>query len=365
MVYGIVAEYNPFHKGHKYLVDQVKSKDDFIIAVMSGNFVQRGDFAILPKWERAQTALANGIDVVLELPTPFVLKSAEGFAAAAMDILACTNCVDRLLFGAEEANLSALQIAADFLESDQFQKKMKQELKKGASYPAAWQKAADLPILQQPNNLLAVEYLRALKRLDTPILPVAVPRVGCGHDSTEPGAYPSASYLRQQMQGNDNIFQIRRCDTAVLSMLRRMSAPDFARIEDVSEGLENRIVQAVKTAASVPELYSLIKNKRYTHARVRRIIMRAFLNIKKDDFPAVPYLRILGFHERAIPLIKKIKTSAKLPLLQKHSDIHRLNSTCQKLYTAECSYTDQYMLGFAPVRPCGGEMTHSIIKIKE
>lgn len=158
---------------------------------------------------------------------------------------------------------------------------------------------------------------------------------------------------------------MERCDCAILSILRRMTADDFGRIEDVTEGLEHRIIAALQTAQNTAQLYDLIKSKRYTHARIRRIILRAFLGIETEIFPRVPYLKILGFHERAIPLLKQMRTNATLPLLQKHSDIKQMNEACQSLYQAECDFTDQYALGFKPVRACGMEMTQSIIKIKQ
>lgn len=363
MVYGIVAEYNPFHKGHKYLIDQVKGEQDFVIAVMSGNFVQRGDFAVLPKWERAKSALQGGVDLVIELPTPFAIKSAHGFANAAVRLLTQTGCVDKLLFGAETAAIDELQHAATLLASPSHGEKVKTAVRQGVSYPRAQQEAAGLSVLDTPNNLLAIEYLTALAALQSPISPIVCKRIGCAHDSSDRGTYPSASFLRQQMADQEDACLMSRCDIGILSTLRRMSTQDFRLIEDVTEGLEYRITTAVKTARSTCELYDRIKSKRYTHARIRRIILRAFLGIKKDDFPSVPYLRVLGFHERAVPLIKQMKQTGGLPVLQRHSDVKALSPACQSLYAAECGFTDQYAMGFRPVLPCGLEMTVPVVKI--
>lgn len=366
MVYGIVAEYNPFHKGHRYLIEQVKKRDDFVIAVMSGNFVQRGDFAVLPKWERTRTALENGVDLILELPTPFALKSAPGFAEGAVTVLNSTACVDKLLFGAETADIKLLKQTADLTASPEFEEAIKKELAEGIQFHQAYQNAAGGNLITSPNNLLAIEYMKALNRLDSPIEPIAVKRIGARHDETTPGEYPSASFIRNKLrQTKNDICLMERCDRAIFSKLRSMSKDDFKRIEDVTEGLENRIIDALKTAATVEELYAKIKSKRYTHARIRRIILRAFLGIEKESFPLVPYIRVLGFHERAVPLIKEIKKAASLPVMQKHSDFQKAGGFCKQLYEAECKFTDQYMLGFEPIRPCGLEMTNSILKITD
>lgn len=365
MVYGIVAEYNPFHKGHQYLIHQVKAPGDFVVAVMSGNFVQRGDFAIQSKWARTRAALEGGVDLVLELPTPFALKSAEGFAAAAIDILNQTGSVDKLVFGCEDDDLAQLRQAAVQLDSPELASKIREEIRSGISFPQAVKAASGLSILDTPNNLLAVEYLKALRRTGSSMDAIAVKRIGSGHDSLAAGQYPSASYLRAQMGDAAGTCSMERCDRAVLSILRRMTPEDFARIEDVSEGLEYRIADAAKTAASTKELYERIKSKRYTHARIRRIVLRAFLGIRADDFSAVPYLRILGFRESAAALMKQIKSCSGLPVLQQYSQLKNMSPACQALFSAECAYSDQYGLGFQSPLPCALEMTTSIVKVKD
>lgn len=362
MVYGMIAEYNPFHQGHRYLIEQVKTEADTMIAVMSGNFVQRGDFAVLSKWERTAAALDNGVDLVLELPTPFALKSAEGFAQAAIQMLHATGCTDRLLFGAECADLPQLEEAAALLKQESVNLKIKEAVNRGISYPAACREATGLSVLDAPNNLLAIEYIKALHQITASIQPVAIQRVGSGHDSMEPSTFPSASYLRRQMQDTPGVCQMERCTLAVLSALRKMSPEAIRLVEDVTEGLEYRIAEAVKTADSLPSLYHAIKTKRYTHARIRRMILRAFLGIKKNDFSAIPYLKVLGFREKAIPILRQIRENGTLPLVQKYSDLPQLSADCQALYQAESTFTDQYMLGFSPIRPCGLEMTTPIVK---
>lgn len=362
MVFAVVAEFNPFHKGHKHLIDTVKKDGDFVIAVMSGNFVQRGDFAILTKWDRARTALQNGVDLVIELPTPFAIKSAEGFAYSGVSIINSLGCVDKIAFGTENDNIFELENVAELLLDEKTNRMIDEELKKGMSYPSARKKVANSPVLDTPNNILAVEYIKALKNLNSHIQCIPVKRIGNGHDSMETGHFPSATFLRSQMKNDVNVCLMENCQSAVLSKLRTMTKEEFLEIEDVGEGLENRIVQALKTSKSVPELYDSIKCKRYTHSRIRRIILRSYLNIKKEDWQHIPYIKILGFNENGKNLMKQIKSSCNLPIVQKFSDRKSLNDYGKSLIDKECVCTDLYALGFEPILDCGLEMTKSIVK---
>ena len=350
MVTGIICELNPLHSGHKYLFDTVKqSENDAVVCCMSGNFVQRGEFAVYDKFTRARSALENGADLVIELPAAYSTLSAEGFCRAGVKLLEATGIVDRLAFGAENDNIDELKEIAEKLLDKATQKKITEEMKSGISFAAARSKVLDTELLNSPNNILAVEYLKATK------LPcVAVKRIGKGHD-TDDEEY-SSSAIRSKLSG-DEISSMRNCEIAVLSKLRTMTAQDFLKIADVSEGLENRIFEAVRNAATLDELYELIKSKRYAHSRIRRIILRAYLGIY-DAPKEPPYIRILGFNAKGKALLSEMKKRASKPIITKLSDC---DDNTLPFFEQECKFTDLYNLGYKLPRPCGTEQRSKIV----
>lgn len=352
MVLGIICEFNPFHDGHKYLMNSIKkSEDDIVICAMSSNFVQRGDFAVYDKYTRAKAALENGADIVIEIPTVCSTQSAQGFAKAGVKILESTGICDAIAFGAECDDIDKLkEISEKIVKYDE---QIKKELKKGISYPKARQNIIDSPILEGPNNILAIEYLTYTK-----LNPIVIKRIGLGHDS-EDEQY-SASQIRKKLSLKE-ISSIKNCESAVLYKLRTMSADDFRNIEDVKEGLENRIINAVKTSSSIDEIYEKIKTKRYTMARIRRIIIRAFLSITKDTESEPLYLHILGFSAAGEAKLAQMKKNAVLPIISKYSDIYKLDGSARDMFEQECRFTDLYNLGFSPARPCGEEQRNKII----
>lgn len=352
MILGVICEFNPFHKGHKHLIDTVKKdKNDIVICAMSGNFVQRGEFAVYDKYKRAKTALENGADIVIEIPTVCSTLSAGGFAKAGTTLLEATGICTHLAFGAECDDISQLYNAVDLIKEND--NNIKEELKKGVSYPTARQNAVDLPLLKEPNNILAVEYL-----MNTSLTPIAVKRIGKGHD-TDDEIY-SASQVRKNLNP-DEISSIYNCETAVMSKLRTMGAEDFALIDDVSEGLENRLVTVVRNSGSLNEIYDGIKTKRYTHSRIRRIVLRSFLSINKYTPKTPQYLHILGFTQAGREVLHEIKKNATLPIISKYADIKSLNDEAAKLYEDECRYTDLYNLGYKNPLPCGTEQRSKLI----
>ena len=348
MNFGIICEFNPFHKGHKYLIDSVKKEGDGVICVMSGNFVQRGEAAVASKFERARAAVENGADLVIELVTPCAVKSAQGFAEAGIGLLEATGVCDVIAFGAECDDLDELlKVCEEIKNKDE---EIKAELKSGISYPAARKKIIGSDILDTPNNILAIEYL-----LSTNLKPVVVKRIGKGHDSDD--AEYSASEIRKHMAEKA---ELKNCEAAVLYKLRTMSSEDFARIEDVSEGLENRIAEAVKTAATVNELYDMVKTKRYTHSRIRRIILRAFLDVTKDTDDKPRYIRVLAMNSKGKELLSEIKARSDLPVITRYKDAKEAGGKALMQFENECLYSDIYSLCFNPVRPCGEDMTYKL-----
>lgn len=348
---GIICEFNPFHKGHKFLIDSVKDPENGIICCMSGNFVQRGEFAVYDKFSRARTAVENGADLVIELPAPYSTMSAEGFASSAVKLLESTGTVDKIAFGAECTDISKLKEIAQRLNDGNIRAKITGEMKNGISYPAARKKIIDSKLLDTPNNILAVEYLKAASVPCT-----AVKRIGKGHDSDDEEY--SASAIRKKLD-KGSISSMKNCEKAILAKLRTMSAEEFADFEDVSEGLENRIYNAVREACSLSELYNLIKTKRYTHSRIRRIILRAYLGIKNTP-QEVPYIRILAFNSKGREILTEMKKSAEKPIVAKISDC---SNDILPFFEEECKYTDLYNLGYEKPLPCGTEQRHHIVII--
>lgn len=350
---GIICEFNPFHSGHKYLIDTVKKSSDAVICVMSGNIVQRGEFAVYDKFTRARTALENGADLIIDLPCAYSAMSAKGFAKYAVQLTEATGITDSLSFGAECDDIELLKETANEIENKK--EAIAKEMKNGLSYPAARRLAAGSELLDYPNNILAIEYIK-----HTTLPCTVIKRIGKGHD-TDDRIYSSSAI--RSMLDNDKICTLKNCEKAVLAKLRTMTAQDFQEIDDVTEGLENRIIQAVKHAENLDMLYDSIKTKRYTHSRIRRIILKSYLSITKDYTGDVPYIRIIGFNEKGRALLSEMKNKATLPIISKYSDIKKLDDKGKKLFELECHCTDLLNLGYSVPRPCGLEQSSQIVII--
>lgn len=374
-VVGVVAEYDPFHCGHAYHLAQARAltQADYTVVVMSGCFTQRGQGAVVAPAMRAQMALAGGADVVLELPVPWAVREAEHFALGAVNMLHRLGCVTHLAFGAESAELSPLLACAQLLEcpTPAFTQALRAGLDAGLSHPAAVGRAlaAAFPgmALDQPNNVLALCYLRALLRLRAPISPVLIQRQGAYHatnltDAPLPSAtavrgalrrgtwaqvrraVPDASYklLRQAAQ-NETFFHPQCLDPVLLYLLRTMSPEALRAVPGCVEGLENRLVAAARSAFTREELLEAAKTKRYPYARLSRVCTSLLLGltdevVRPDLFP--PYARLLGFRRRALPLLKAIKKGS-LPILEKAADGPRDSAVLQ----ADARAYDLWCLG--------------------
>lgn len=385
---GIVAEYNPFHLGHQYQLTALRrtlGEDCAVVAVMSGNYVQRGDFALLPKHLRAEMALRCGVDLVLELPTVCAMATAETFARGAVGILQAAGVVTHLCFGSECGDLAQLEAAAACLESEDYQIALGAALKQGGSFAAARQRAAEtaagrpLPCLEGPNNNLGIEYLRALRRFDSPIQPVTVRRVGAAHDSREPSAeIASASLLRRLTLAGEDAgawmppeaaevlrratetglapASLANCERAVLAVLRRMNEEDFRSYDGGGEGLYHRFYQAVGRAETVEALLADCKTRRYAMSRLRRMLMAAYLGLEPQP-PAPPYLRVLGATEQGRVLLRRMKKEAALPVVTKPAGVRKLGRAAEDFLRRESRYTDLYALACPAPPPPGAEFT--------
>lgn len=372
---GIVCEYNPFHNGHLYQINEARRAGaDAIVCVMSGNFVQRGDFAIMQKHARAKAAAICGADVVIELPLPYAISSAERFAYGAVSILENLGVVTHLSFGAECNEISDLSELASLLASGELDNKILEEYSKGVSYATARENVINrinptfAKILRTPNNILAIEYLKALLRLNSEIKPIPIKRFAVQHDgNTVSGAFASASYIRECLLSDKDISgfipsevleiykEERTCghapqsmssaSSAILSALKRLSADDFTKYADVTEGLNNRLYDAVSTSSSLEEAITSAKTKRYAHSRIRRIFLNAFLDIDSSfaDSP-VPYARVLAFTETGRSILKMAKKTSCIPIITKPASIKFESKEAIDLLALERRSDDIYSL---------------------
>ena len=328
---GIVCEYNPFHLGHRKQIDSIREKfgaNTGIICAMSGNYVQRGHPAVFDKTIRAEAAIRCGADLVVELPVTTSLSSAEGFAAGGVAVL--SRLCDGLCFGAETADLRQLLGTAEALLSEDFPKLLRRELDTGRSFPAARQAALEkmgLPgaILESPNNILAVEYCKAILRQSSPMQPLPIFREGSYHAKEADFENPSATSLRIRLQNGLEISEylpepagrvfagapihtLEAGQRAVLSRLRTMEDAEFEVLPFGSEGLWRKLMRESRTQATLEAIAAAVKSKRYTRSRIDRMILCAFLGITAPMLEAeIPYVRVLAFNDRGREILSGAK----------------------------------------------------------
>lgn len=388
-VLGIIAEYNPFHNGHMYHLQKAKEQSgaQYSICIMSGNFVQRGNTSILNKWRKAEMAILNGIDLVIELPTIYSVASAESFSLGAIKLLENLKIVDTISFGTETNDFAALNNISGIVceEPKEYKELLNQELKKGLSFPKARENALMLylndnkryaNILNAPNNILAIEYLKSLKKIKSTIQPVPIKREKVYYnDNTIVDEFASATAIRELLK-NKQFSEIRKVvpietykilsqeselENAVIDLskyekeiiynLRKMTVEQIADLPDVSEGLEYSIKNAASFANNLKDLMGVVKTKRYTTTRIQRILICSLLGITKKDVTmskrTLPYARILGFNEKGKELISKIsKANPKLEVitsLKKFQD-KNCNKTYKRLLDIDIFATDVYTL---------------------
>lgn len=359
-VIGIIAEYNPLHNGHIYHLERARalSGADYCIVVLSGNFVQRGEAACTDKFSRAEWALRAGADLVLEMPSVYAVAPAERFAAGGVRTLNATGVVNDLAFGCEAPDLQTLYQISDIIatEPPALQEAIKKHLALGKSYPRARFDALSeygvpksmLAAIAQPNNILAVEYLNAIRQYAPTIEPLPIERVGTGYHSEDiVGDFASATAIRKAIvEGRSEILATmpnfvggallyddqfiipqEALSDVMLYAMRRMSVSDLAAIPDVIEGFENVLYRSVRSARTLSEFYELIKTKRYTLARCKRIVACALLGITSDQVRKLTqsregsYLKVLGFQKKARPLISEIAKRRTAPLILRNSDL--------------------------------------------
>lgn len=388
-VLGIVAEYNPFHNGHMYHLQKAKEKSgaEYTVCVMSGNFVQRGNTSILNKWKKAEMAILNGVDLVIELPTIYSVASAEGFALGAIKILDSLKIVDSISFGTETEDYGALNNISSVAceEPKKYKDLLAKELKNGLSFPKARENALMLylddnkrynNILNTPNNILAIEYLKALKKIKSTIQPVPIKREKVYYnDNAIVDEFASATAIRELIKNKefsevrkvvpDDTYKILRAEhdvgnivfdidifeKQIIYNLRRMSVEQIANLPDVNEGLEHSIKNAAAFTNNLEDFMNIVKSKRYTATRIQRILICALLGITKKDVALSkrnqPYVRILGFNLKGKELISKIsKANPKLDVITsvKKFQNQSNNKAYNRLLNIDIFSTDVYSM---------------------
>ena len=386
----IICELNPLHQGHQALFSHAKSRCEGLVCVLSGNYVQRGEPAILDKWARTRLALASGADLVLELPLPWAMAGAERFAAGGVALANGLGNVDTLFFGSEEGDAPRLKELAEALLSPGFSGRYERRTQPcpsrcGGSGPRpGWWEWTPPPCSQSPNCILGVEYLKALLVQGSSIKAEAFPRLGAGHDVPEAqGPILSASQARELLARGEptagrlpavteEVWRqetalgrapalLSRLEMAVLCKLRTMGPQDFAALPDVSEGLEYRLYQAARQAGSLEELYGRIKSKRYPLARARRLVLAAFLGVKEEGLPKLPsYLWVLGMTEVGQRVLRQ--ASPTLPLASRPGDFQKLGGQALELFQLEARADDLYGLCCPVPQPCGRDYREKIVK---
>lgn len=381
---GIIAEYNPFHNGHQYQIEEIKKRTgaENIVAVMSGSFVQRGAPAWADKYLRTEMALSSGVDFVFELPVVFSCASAEHFAQAGVSLLSSIGFVDGICFGAECEDLETLMTMADILAdpSDNLNRKIKEKTMEGLSYPSAREESlkAFYPalfsihpgFLSSPNNILAVEYLKAIKRTNSSLMPILIQRNDTGYHDTilhPDSPFSSASAIRRlfETETKDQFFHkadpylpknvknllvshpyhypVTENDFSDLLYyrLQNLSEEDLA-IEDMSEEIYHRIRRYLNQYETFSSFAEKVKTKQYTYSRISRVLFHLLLNIKGHREPPVPYARLLGFRKEKSPQLRNI---TKVPVITKPADgmdILSQNLMAQKLYQKDLSASNLY-----------------------
>ena len=386
---GIICEYNPFHLGHFGQIEKTKqalcnSKTDdvngdiAIVCIMSGNYVQRGDLAVLNKHARAKMAIYCGADLVIELPATYALQSAVGFAKAGVFILDRLGICDYLSFGSEAGDINQLCEAADAIRSESANTITREWLGKGVSYATAQQKAADVllgaqsELFRSPNNVLGIEYIKAIKRYSSVMHPITVLRTGGDHDSDT--GY-SASALRKSFLQNtvpaqmmpkhavaislDELASGRgpvSMETAEIAILSRLRAiEDYSGVPGISEGLERRFKRFAVCEASINSILTKVKTKRYPMSRLRRILMCAVLGIKVENAESPPpYARVLAMNTKGMELLKKARKITKMPIITKPASVSKLCESAIKIFNLEASATDFYVLTYPNVNERSG-----------
>lgn len=386
-VLGLITEYNPFHNGHLYHLEKSKSitGSDYSVAVMSGHFMQRGEPAMINKWLRAEMAIKNGVDLVIELPTIYACSTADQFTKGSISLLSKMNIIDHICFGSESGDIGIFEKISNLLTDPPASLNLlvKHYLDNGNSFARAQQLAISnfypspqiKSFFQQPNNILGMLYMKHLKQLNSNIIPYTIKRIGAQYHSKELSNISSATGIRTHIDGinslpvikssiPDHSYQILRAylaenktivktddlDLLLMGIVKRMTIHDFRNLPDVTEGLENRLMNCAKKHRTSIEFCKCVKSKRYPQTRIQRILMHALLNIQKKDAylfhhkKAPSYIRVLAFNEKGRLLLRKCKELSSLPIITKVADFNPKSTSEERMLEIDLQATDLYHL---------------------
>ena len=329
---GVICEYNPFHNGHAKQLTQIKQRGN-AVCLMSGNYVQRGEPAVIDKMVRARAAVACGADLVLELPVTYALRSAEGFASGGVEVLSRLGVINGLCFGSESGALEDIMSTAKLLLTEEFARKLRSELASGVSFPSARQNAIEAlggngALLENPNDILAVEYCKAIVRQNSTLQPMPLQRQGSYHESVD-RENPSASMLRGMADWSGFVpreameiyaaapaYRVSAGERAWLSRLRAMQETEFENLPFGSEGLWRKLMRACREENTLEEIITAAKSKRYTRSRLMRMLLCAYLGISEKMLQQnAPYIRVLAMNETGRNLLHDARRCSDLPLI--------------------------------------------------
>lgn len=332
---GVIAEYNPFHNGHIYHLNKVKEMfpEASLILVLAGNFTQRGDVSVINKWDKTKIALDYGFDLVIELPFNIATSSASLYAKGAIDILNKLNC-DYLVFGSETNDVSLFKNLVNITkDNEKYEKKVKYYLDKGYNYPKACSLALyDISkvIIDKPNDVLALEYVRSIINTNSKIKPVSIKRTNNYHEEEITGNITSATSIRKNLENKEIIKNAIPNES--LKLINNISLNDYFNyikyeiisndkldeILDVDEGIENKLKKEIHNSKTVEELILNVKSKRYSYNRIKRMLLHILTNTKKDYDTKINYLRILGFNKKGTKILKEAKKYIDVPIITKY-----------------------------------------------
>lgn len=374
---GIICEYNPFHLGHRYQLQEVRrilGEETGVVCLMSGNYVQRGEPAIYDKWVRAASAVENGADLVLELPMTMAVNAAGYFASGAVDCMDGLGGIDCLCFGSEGKSTEILRQTAEVMGTEAYEEALRRELEGGVSYAKARELAlgslgADSGCLAAPNSALGVDYLRRLLERGSSIRPLAIAREE---------ALPSASELRARLTAaGPDAGAVPSClpgrpmhtlsygERAMLAVLKTLPGEAFAAMPFGSEGLWSKVMKASRREATLEDIIFACKSKRYTFSRLRRMLLCLFLGLSQADMNReIPYLRVLAFNDRGRELLRGMKETSRYPLV---SGAVPSAPEAQEYFALESRATDLYGLFAQPgvTEPAGREIWHIPAYVRE
>lgn len=409
-VLGIIAEYNPFHNGHLYHINQSikQNNSDNVVCVISGNFVQRGNTSIIDKWTKAKMAIANGADLVIELPTIYSTSSAENFAEGAIKILDELGIVDTISFGMETSDISTLNNIANVLyqEPKDYVTMLNHELSKGTSFPKSRENALMMylndikryaNVLAGSNNILGIEYLKAMKKLKSPLKPMGIQREKVFyHDNFIVDDFASATAIRrmiinrqfddimkvmprssyillaQELRKGHYVLDLSRFQSEILYKLRSMTTAEIKNLPDVSEGLENAIKNAADSCNNIIDFVNIVKSKRYAQTRIQRILIYALLGITQKMMDTsrkvTPYIRVLGFNEKGKKLISEaMSRNPKLNLVtsvKKYMETNK-NKALKEMLKTDIYATNVYTLGYEKDSWANLDYTNKIVTMDD